>query len=79
MSVCICVYFFRQTNKLKLKTETFTFEYFQIFTCFRVVFDLTQFNRHKLWCLPKCVPFNYLSLSYIILALTFAVILIYQA
>ena len=39
-------------------------------------FYLKQFNRHKLWCLPNCVPFalfNYSSLSYIVLALSSAV------
>ena len=39
-------------------------------------FDLKQFNRHKLWYPPKCVPFalfNYSSLSYIVLALSSAV------
>ena len=34
-----------------------TFEHFQNFPCFRVLSDLTQFNRHKLWCLPKYVSF----------------------
>jgi len=49
------------------------FRKFQNFTCFSIFFDLTQFNRNKLWYPPKCVPFvlfNYSSLSYIILALT---------
>ena len=35
-------------------------------------FNLKQFNRHKLWRSPECVPFtllNYSSLSYIFLAL----------
>ena len=76
MSVCICVFFFfGQINKLKLKLKlklSLSNIFKSLLSCFRVVFDLTQFNRHKLWCLPKCVPFNYLSLSYIILALTSA-------
>ena len=41
-----------------------------------VFFDLKQFNRHRLWCLPKCMPFalfNYSSLSYTVLALSSAV------
>ena len=40
------------------------------FPFFRVFLDLKQFNRHKLWCPPKCVPFalfNHFSLSYIVL------------
>ena len=47
-----------------------TFENFQNFPCFRVFFYLKQFNRHKLWCPPKCVPFalfNYSCLHYCIL------------
>ena len=50
-----------------------TFKKFKNFPCFRVVFDLKQFNRHKLWFPPKCMPFaqfNYSSLSYIVLALS---------
>ena len=38
--------------------------------------ELTKFNRHKLWCPPKCVPFaqlNRFSLPYIVLALSSAV------
>ena len=41
-----------------------------------VFFDLKQLNRHRLWCLPRWVPFalfNYSSLSYIVLALPSAV------
>ena len=52
------------------------FRKFQNFTCFSIFFDLTQFNRNKLWYPPKCAPFvlfNYYSLSYIILALSSAV------
>ena len=47
-----------------------TFKNFQNFLCFRVFFDFKQFNRHKLWCPPKCMPlalFNYSSLYYCIL------------
>ena len=32
------------------------------FPCFRVFFDLKQFNRHKLWYSPKCVLFTFTSL-----------------
>ena len=42
------------------------------FLSYRAFFDLTQYNR-QLWCPQKCVPFapfNHLSLSYIVLALT---------
>ena len=52
------------------------FRKFQNVTCFSIFFDLTQFNRNKLWYSPKCVSFvlfNYSSLSYIILALSSAV------
>ena len=52
------------------------FRKFQNVTCFSIFFDLTQFNRNKLWYKPKCVPFvlfNYSSLSYITLALSSAV------
>ena len=49
------------------------FEYFQKLPCFRVFFDLTQFNRQKLWCPLKSMLFNYSSLSYIVLPLTSAV------
>ena len=38
-----------------------TFKKFLKLLCFRVFLDLKQFNRHKLWCSPKCVP---LALSY---------------
>ena len=47
-----------------------TFKNFQNFPCFRVFFYFKQFNRHKLWCPPKCMPlalFNYSSLYYCIL------------
>ena len=53
-----------------------TFKNFQNFPCFGVFFDLKQFNRNKLWCSPKSVPFalfNYSCLSYIVLALPSAV------
>ena len=43
------------------------------FPCFRVFLDLTQFNRHKLWCPLKSMSFNDTSLSYIVLTLTSAV------
>ena len=46
------------------------FENFRNSTCFK------QFNKNKLWYLPKWVPFvlfNYSSLSYDILALSYAV------
>ena len=52
------------------------FQKFKTFTCFRVLFDLKQFNRHKLWSSPKCVLLtllNYSSLSYFVLALSSAV------
>ena len=52
-----------------------TFKNVQNFPCFKVFFDLKWFNRHKLWCPPKYVPFalfNYSTLSYIVLALSFA-------
>ena len=32
------------------------------FPCFRVFFDLKQFNRHKLWYSPKYVLFTFTSL-----------------
>ena len=41
-----------------------------------IFLDLKQFNRHKLWCPPKCLPFvlfNHSSLFYIVLALSSAV------
>ena len=53
-----------------------TFKNFHNFPSLGVFFDLKQFNRHKLWCPPKCVPFalfNYSSLSHIVLALSSAV------
>ena len=52
-----------------------SFKNFKKFPCFRVFYDLKQFNRYKLWCLPKYMPFalfNYPSLSYIVLALSSA-------
>ena len=59
-----------------LRFSCHTFKKLNIFPCFEVFFDLTQLNRHKLWCWSKCVPFmlfNYSSLSEIILLLTSAV------
>ena len=53
-----------------------TFKNFPSFPSLGVFFDLTQFNRHKLWCSPKCVPctlLNYSSLPCIVLALSSAV------
>ena len=53
-----------------------TFKNVLDFPFFRVFLDLKQFNRHKLWCPPKCVPFalfNHFSVSYIVLALSSAV------
>ena len=53
-----------------------TFKNFHNFPSLGVFFDLKQLNRHRLWCLPKWVPFaffNYSSLSYIVLALPSAV------
>ena len=53
-----------------------TFKNFHNFPSLGVFFDLKQFNRHKLWCPPKRVPFalfNYSSLSYIVLVLSSAV------
>ena len=52
------------------------FQKIKNFPCFRVFLDLKQFNRHKRWCPPQCVPFalfNYSSLSYSVLALSSAV------
>ena len=46
------------------------------FPCFRVFYDLKQSNRHKLWWLPKSMPFalfNNSSLYYIVLSLSSAV------
>ena len=34
-----------------------SFKHFKNFPCFRVFYDVKQFNRHKLWCLPKSMPF----------------------
>ena len=54
-----------------------TFKNLKKLSFFRVFLDLKQFNRHKLWCPPKCAPFelfNYSSLSnYIVFAFTPAV------
>ena len=50
-----------------------TFKSVQNSPCFRVFFD---YNTQTLWCPPKCVPFsmfNYSTLFYIVLALSFAV------
>ena len=52
------------------------FQKFKTLACFKAFIYLEQFNRNKLWCSPKCVPFkllNYSSLSYIVLALSSAV------
>ena len=57
-----------------------TCENFKNFPCFRVFFYLKQFNRHKLWCPPKCGPlalFNHSSLHYCILHCPSAVTLIF--
>ena len=35
-----------------------SFKNFKNFPCFGVFFDLKQFNRRKLWCPPKCMPFE---------------------
>ena len=53
-----------------------TFKNFHNFPSLGVFLDLKQFNRHRHWCLPKCMPFaqfNYSSLSYIVLALSSAI------
>ena len=54
-----------------------TFENFRNSTYFSIFFYRPkQLNKNKLWYLPKCVPFvlfNYSSLSYNILALSYAV------
>ena len=50
-----------------------TFKNFHNFPSLGVCFYLEQFNRHRLWCPPKYVPFvpvNFLSQSYIVLALS---------
>ena len=53
------------------------FENFRNSTCFSIFFYRPkQLNKNKLWYLPKCVPFvlfNYSSLSYDVLALSYAV------
>ena len=38
-----------------------TLKNFKNFPCFRVFLDSKQFNKHKLWCSPKCVPFGLLK------------------
>ena len=51
------------------------FKTLQNFPYFGVFFDHKKFNRHKLWCSTECVSFalfNYSSLSYIDLALSYA-------
>ena len=52
----------------------FTFKNFQNYSCFGDIFTyVIQLNRHKLWCPTKCASFtlfNYVSLSYFVLALT---------
>ena len=62
---------FSKTLGLAVSLKKFT-----NFPCCRVFFDLQQFNRHKLWCPPQCMPFallNYSFLSCIVLALASAV------
>ena len=52
-----------------------SFKTLQNFPYFGVFFDHKKFNRHKLWCPPECVSFvlfNYSSISYIDLALSYA-------
>ena len=70
-------YSFHDLFKFSMKLGlVVTFKNFHNFPSLGVVFDLKQFNRHKLWCPPKCVPFtlfNYSSLPCIVLALSSAV------
>ena len=70
-------YSFHDLFKFSMKLGlVVTFKNFHNFPSLGVVFDLKQFNRHKLWCPPKCVPFtlfNYSSLPCIFLALSSAV------
>ena len=52
------------------------FEKFKTSLVLPYFFYLKQFNKNKLWYLPKCVPFalfNFSSLSYLTLALSSAV------
>ena len=69
--------FFHDLFKFSMTLGLFvTLKNFHNFPSLGVFFDLKQFNRHILWCLPKWVPFalfNYSSLSYIFLALSSAV------
>ena len=76
-------------HNLLSSSNSMTFHYFFKFSMtsslavtFKIVlilayfFYLKQFNRYKLWCLPKSVPlalFNWFSQSYIVLALSSAV------
>ena len=54
-------------------------KFFKTFLVLGHFFDMKQFNSHKLWCPPKCVPltlFNitmYSSRSFIVLASSSAV------
>ena len=68
--------FFQEIFKLsKTLGIAISFKQFTNFPCFRGIFDLKQFNGHKLWCQQQCLPFslfNYSSLSCIVLALASA-------
>ena len=44
-----------------------TLKNFRNFPCFRVFLDFKQFNKHKLWCSPKCVIFGLLKNSFLCL------------
>ena len=69
-------YLLDYTSLYKTLSLVVTFENCQHFPCLGVYFDLKQFNRNKLWCPPKCVPFalfNYSSLPNIVLGLSSAV------
>ena len=53
-----------------------TFYKFLKLLCSRVFSDLKQFNRHKLWYSPKCVPlalFYHFAITYFVLAMSSAV------
>ena len=49
----------------KTMNSDVSFKNSKTFPCFRVFFDLKQFNRHKLWCPPKCVPFTLFNHSFL--------------
>ena len=49
----------------RLWVQLSVFKNSKTFPCFRVYFDLKQFNRHKLWCPPKCVPFTLFNHSFL--------------